>query len=125
MKDTVVKIGMIGVDAGLVWIGDPCYVLHSKTLPKAIGKSWFEFCEGLSEKFPTMKSFNYDLGHEGLGVCVSSGRGDGTYPVYALVGEEGDWGKRIKKVWINFIDDEEKGPTEDKGNNKFNSRDLI
>ncbi len=24
------KIGQIGVDAGLCWIGDPCYILHKE-----------------------------------------------------------------------------------------------
>src|SRR5438270_340558 len=38
-------IGEIGVDAGLCWIGDPCYILHTDQPPKAIGKSWDEFCD--------------------------------------------------------------------------------
>jgi hypothetical protein len=32
-------IGEIGVDAGLCWIGDPCYILHTDQPPKAIGKT--------------------------------------------------------------------------------------
>jgi hypothetical protein len=75
-------IGHIGVDAGLCWIGDPCYLQPgSKENPI---KDWDKFCTSFGDEHPRLKSFNYQLGHEGLGVCVSTG-GDGTYPVYAEV----------------------------------------
>ncbi|MGH7172938.1 MAG: DUF4241 domain-containing protein [Gemmataceae bacterium] len=99
-------IGEIGVDAGLCWIGDPCYILHKEQPPKAIGKDWDEFCDLLldDDQYPTAKQFHYDLGHPGLGVVVSTGYGDGTYPVFAEFNEEG----RIAKVLVEFIgqDDE-------------------
>jgi hypothetical protein len=96
------QIGKIGVDAGLCWIGDPCYVLHADPLPKAIGRDWGEFCEILhaDDQYPTWKQLNYDLGHAGLGVVVSTGYGDGMYPVYAEFTDEG----RIAKVWVEFIE---------------------
>jgi hypothetical protein len=95
-------IGEIGVDAGLCWIGDPCYILHKEQPPKAIGKSWDDFCDILQDddQYPTCKQFNYDLGHVGLGMVVSTGYGDGTYPVYAEFNDEG----RIARVWVEFID---------------------
>jgi len=109
MKTTVnirKYIGDIGVDAGLCWIGDPCYILHKEQPPKAIGKDWDEFCDLLNDddQYPTAKQFHYDLGHPGLGVVVSTGYGDGTYPVFAEFNENG----RIAKVWVEFIgqDDE-------------------
>src|SRR5437870_1373054 len=85
------RIGEIGVDAGLCWIGDPCYILHQHEPPKAIGRNWEEFCDILDEEgqHPTRKQFDYDLGHPGLGVVVSTGYGDGTYPVYAEFNEDG------------------------------------
>jgi hypothetical protein len=94
-------IGEIGVDAGLCWIGDPCYILHKEQPPKAIGDSWEEFCDILNadDQYPTCKQFTFDLGHAGLGMVVSTGYGDGTYPVYAEFNEEG----RIAKVWVEFI----------------------
>jgi len=95
---------MIGVDAGVVWVGDPCYILHKKKLPKTLGKNWSEFCDLLGNECPTRKQFNYAAGHEGLGVCVSSGLGDGFYPVYAEIEETG-WGKRITKVWVDFMEE--------------------
>lgn len=116
-------VGHFGVDAGLCWIGDPCYILHKdkpayegatpEGLPESLGKDWHGFCDTLGEDYQTMKSYPYDLGHEGLGVCVSTGFGDGTYPVYARVTEEAGWGKRVAQIFIDFMgdafgDDEEK-----------------
>jgi hypothetical protein len=94
-------IGEIGVDAGLCWIGDPCYILHADPRPKAIGKDWGEFCDILHEddQYPTCMQFNYDPGHAGLGVVVSTGYGDGVYPVYAEFNEDG----RVARVWVEFI----------------------
>jgi hypothetical protein len=95
------QIGEIGVDAGLCWIGDPCYILHTTQPPKAIGKDWGAFCDILHEDghYPTCKQIPYDLGHPGLGVVVSTGYGDGVYPVFAEFNDEG----RVAKVWVEFL----------------------
>ena len=90
-------IGEIGVDAGLCWLGDPCYILHKKNPPKSIGKSWSGCSNEITEK--DHHQFNYDLGHAGLGVVVSTGYGDGTYPVQ-IRKKEG----RIAEVRVKFID---------------------
>ena len=124
------EVGVIGVDAGLCWIGDPCYVLHrqGEKAPEDIGKDWGEFCGkfdelkylpyteeetqelGISnETFKTLKGkayiaskdtlqFNYDKGHKGLGVCVSTGYGDGFYPVLVKRNAEG----RVMAVMVDF-----------------------
>jgi hypothetical protein len=107
MTKTVKRIGVIGIDAGLCWIGDPCYILHKEAPPKAIGKDWIDFCDILerAEQNPTAMQFHYDLGHPGLGVVVSTGYGDGEYPVYAEFNEEG----RIARVCVEFIRDDEEG----------------
>ena len=108
-KTKIIQIGVIGVDAGLCWIGDPCYIhpdnIHGNNYPHDLGRTWEEFCDKLrDQRFGTQ--FNYNKGHEGLGVCVSTGFGDGSYPVFAEISDEGDFGKRVKKVWIEFISDE-------------------
>jgi hypothetical protein len=103
MTNTVKLIGEIGVDAGLCWIGDPSYILHTGEPPQAIGKDWGEFCDRLRGAYPTCKQLHYDLGHPGLGVVVSTGYGDGVYPVYAEINEEG----RIARIMVEFISDEE------------------
>jgi hypothetical protein len=106
-RDDWKLVGHFGVDAGLCWIGDPCYILHKdkKDLPKSLGKDWLGFCDTLGEEYPTMKSYPYALGHEGLGICVSTGFGDGTYPVYARVTDEPGWGKRVTAIFIDFKGD--------------------
>jgi hypothetical protein len=98
--ETVKQVGEITVDAGLCWVGDPCYILHRESAPKAIGTDWEKFCEILhSEGHITHKQFNHDRGHAGLGVVVQTGYGDGIYPVYAKFNELG----RIARVWVDFI----------------------
>lgn len=91
-----IKIGEVSVDAGLLWVGDPCYIWEEDASAKqAIGTSWSAFCDALGNEYPTRKSF------DGLGVAVSTGYGDGTYPVYA----ETD-GKRIFSVTVKFEEDD-------------------
>lgn len=93
-------VGSIGVDSGLCWIGDPCYVIHS-TLPKRdleeeIGKTWKDFCAKLEDRQAT--SFLYAHGREGFGVCVSTGYGDGMYPVEVKY-KDG----RVAEVRVKFL----------------------
>tara|TARA_R110002051_G_scaffold94181_1_gene163914 strand:+ start:3490 stop:3810 length:321 start_codon:yes stop_codon:yes gene_type:complete len=87
---TTKLIGKVGVDSGTIWIGDPCYILSDER-PKALGKDWSElghktFKDG---KCQLPMSFNYDMGHEGLGVMSSTKHGDGVYPVYMVGDNEG------------------------------------
>jgi hypothetical protein len=91
------RIGYIGVDPGMFWIGDSCHILH-QDLPKALGKDWENFCALALTGSELTKSFVYDMGHEGLGV-VRTGYGDGLYPAYASITPEG----RVSSVLIQFI----------------------
>lgn len=113
-------VGMMGVDAGLCWIGDPCYVIHAEELPKTLGKNWSEFCdtlldpEGGPHSCLDYKSYGYVSGREGLGVAVSTGYGDGCYPVYVQI-EDG----RVMRVLADFNppeDEEEDDYDEDDAN---------
>lgn len=101
MTKTVKRIGEIGVDAGLCWLGDPYYILHTDRLPRAIGRDWGEFRDVIKDA--ATKQFDYDLGHPGLGVVVMTGYGDGVYPVFAEFDEHGTG----TKVWVEFLDDNE------------------
>ena len=101
IKNKWEKAGEIGIDAGICWIGDPCYIFHKDKMPQDIGQDWTEFCDKLEEKeryTNNYAQFNYDLGHTGLGVVVSTGYGDGCYPVYVKKNEEG----RIIEVKVCF-----------------------
>lgn len=96
-------IGKIGVDSGLVWIGDPCYLLQGER-PNSVGKDWSDFCEIIhrdEEDDTSSISFNYDMGHEGLGVCSSTKWGDGEYSVYGIF-EKGDKRKTPNGILIDF-----------------------
>lgn len=95
MKSQWEKVGEIGVDAGLCWIGDPCYIIHANEYSKSIGKNWGEFCDKLKDD---ATQFNYDLGHPGLGVAVSTGYGDGTYDVEVRRADG-----RIKELRVKFF----------------------
>ena len=107
-----IKVGVIGVDAGLCWIGDPCYFLHDdNSKDKDLGESWSSstgFCKILEQKQKESgqpaAQFNYDLGHPGLGICVNTGYGDGTYDVFIKKNEEG----RVMEAKVIFIDENEK-----------------
>lgn len=99
------RVGVVGVDAGLVWLGDPCYVLHGEK-PKAIGRDWGDFVKKLDLGLgnDTMQ-MNYDKGHPGLGVVVVSGYGDGTYPVEVRRAKDGT----VAEVRVVFLEDEDGG----------------
>lgn len=76
----------------------------------AIGQDWGEFCEALRRAGnPRVVQFRYDRGHKGLGVCVSTGYGDGSYPVYAEFDAEGN----VAKVWVEFIPEHDLEATEE------------
>ena len=70
-------------------------------MPKAVGRNWDEFCDLVDgdRSYPVCKQFHYDPGHAGVGLVVSTGYGDGIYPVYATFNHEG----RIASVRVDFI----------------------
>ena len=99
------QVGNISVDAGLCWVGDPCYLIQKSNPPKEI-ENWGNFVEAMLRSTrsdsPVIKSFNHKRGHEGLGICVSTGIGDGLYPVFATVEDIPGWGERVTSVRIDF-----------------------
>lgn len=107
------KVGQITVDAGMCWIGDPCYVLHrdGKQEPEDIGKDWHEFCDRLfSREKNGAAQWNHKNGikgagkeNAGLGVSVSTGWGDGIYDVFARYDDETG---RVAEARVVFIDDD-------------------
>ena len=114
------KVGQVGVDAGMVMVGDPCY-LDNYGKKSSDG---FEFVE--TEVDSQKASGKYDYSYSGacaatlsdnsagqLGfadaVAVSSGYGDGVYPVYATYNDDG----RIVKLEVVFDADEDEDDWED------------
>ena len=104
LEDGWEKVGVVGVDAGLVWLGDPCYILHTKK-PKAIGKAWGDLAKSLDLRLGNdAVQMNYDKGHPGLGVIVTSGYGDGEYPVEVRRLEDGTIAE-VRVVFVREQDD--------------------
>ena len=101
------QVGVFSVDSGLCLIGDPCYHAAENRRPKALGNDWSDFCDNLKDSdFDENRhsSLNHDAGHEGFGVLLSTGYGDGVYSVYVM---KDDFG-HIAQVKIVFIDDQKK-----------------
>ena len=80
-----VKIGSFSVDAGICWIGDPCYV-------KGLFKDWHKFVDKLGPGVTEFKE----------GICLPSGYGDGQYFVYAKYNRG-----TIEQVLIDFHGEDE------------------
>ena len=110
------KVGQVGVDAGMVMVGDPCY-LDNYGKKSSNG---FEFVDAEVDAQKGARQYDYSYsgacaatlsdnsaGQLGIGsaVAVSSGYGDGLYPVYATYNHEG----RITKMEVVFVaeDDED------------------
>jgi len=100
-------IGHFGVDSGQAMVGDPCYLdewepwndkvdTFDEHVNKAGQYSYLGAC-GV-----TLKQGYGELGN-GTAVAFSTGYGDGYYPVYAELDDDG----RVAKIVIDFIGDDE------------------
>lgn len=88
-------IGYCDVDAGLIFIGDPCY----QSDDKCNFTDWSKFCDNLhNNRVNDVLKIKHDLGHEGKGIVVQTAYGDGSYPVYVKRDKDG----RIKEMTIKF-----------------------
>lgn len=97
------KVGEVSVDAGMVWLGDPCYVMGDDASERV--HDWVkDFCEKLPEDAVTVSE---PLGR-GVGFGVPSGYGDGSYPVYI----QRNYDRRVKALKVVF-DFEENDEPED------------
>lgn len=103
-------VGHIGVDAGCVMVGDPCYTQgedassHVASWDEFLEKTWPNvFGPDSQGSNAPMADATYALGEKHLGVVVSSGFGDGTYPVYI---ERDPASGRVASVTVVFIGDE-------------------
>ncbi|WP_436739959.1 hypothetical protein [Streptomyces sp. BBFR102] len=88
-----VKLGMVDVDSGTVFVGDPCYTITGDASHHI--KTWSEWCG----KLPWDQK-NYDVvepAGSGVGLSVPTMYGDGSYPVYAEIVRG-----RVARVTIDF-----------------------
>jgi hypothetical protein len=102
----LVLAGHFGVDSGQAMVGDPCYLDQWKTnegeewnLEGKVGEYSYQ---GVSAT--TIES-NYGEVGGFSAVAFSTGYGDGVYPVYVQMNEDG----RVSKVVIDFEGDINEG----------------
>jgi hypothetical protein len=118
MNDKRTLLGVIGVDSGQMMLCDPCYV-----------SSWTD-SEYDSDKQDGMReNERFDFSYNGacaatyheefkggilqnniganLAAVCSAGFGDGVYEVWVTVGDYGEWGKRVSKMEIIFLEEDE------------------
>jgi hypothetical protein len=95
----LVHAGDFAVDSGQAMVGDPCYLDQWKTDE---GVEWnLEGKEGqYTYQGASATTISNDFGELGLGSAVvfNTGYGDGLYPVYVQMNEDG----RVSKVVIDF-----------------------
>jgi len=97
--DNFTKIGSFGVDSGTVMIVDPCYVVDNKRFAFD-GEPWiwpdFVRLNLLDDNGRAPALLAREM-HGTQGVVVSTGYGDGLYPVYARIEDQ-----RVMEIRILF-----------------------
>lgn len=100
--DNLINAGYFGVDSGQAMVGDPCYLDQWKT---NVDEEWN--LEGkigqYSYQGASATTIDKSYGELGIGSAVvfSTGYGDGYYPVFVQMNEDG----RVSKVVIDFEGD--------------------
>ena len=100
-KDLILA-GQIGIDSGQAMVGDPCYIDNWDTNKNdewnIDGKEGQYSYHGASAT--TLANSYGELGNA-TAVVFNTGYGDGVYPVYVQINEDG----RVSKVVIDFEGD--------------------
>lgn len=97
----VMRLGHFGVDSGLLWIGDPCYIDSKDPLNYEDEVARLEsehFCE-----------VPFSKGNLGRGILCRTYQGDGEYPVYGVFRR----GEVVPHQLIIDLDFEEQDDDED------------
>ena len=92
-----VKIGTAGVDSGQLMVSDPCYVKDFISNEVDFDNKKIDNSYSYKACHQTLNNENQggELGN-GRGVVFSTGIGDGSYPVYAYLGEIDGFGERVR-----------------------------
>jgi hypothetical protein len=104
---TKTLIGRFAVDSGQAMIGDPCYLDDWKNWDRDVNK--FEEHANKVGEYGYLGACNATLTNgygelnHGSSVVFNTGWGDGVYPVYADIDDEGT----IRSITVNFVNDED------------------
>ena len=93
------RIGSVGVDSGLMYVGDPCYIVGADSTIMRKTPTWDEFYKAYLDHDDRVSIVAPVTAEASLGIAVSSGYGDGVYPVYADFGADGV----IRRLTIEFV----------------------
>ncbi len=92
------QVGFCAVDAGCLLLIDPCYAWQS-TEPERYEA---EVCDDWQDT----KQLAFPAGHAGMGVLISTGLGDGSYPVEVRYEDVEGFGRRVAEVRIRFLSED-------------------
>lgn len=97
--------GRIGVDTGMVIVGDPRY-FATPDADEHPAKDWKAFLGLLRRKqHRGIAQLHYRRGHAGLGVVVGGFGGDGVFPVYVR-----RHGNMVAEMRVDFLGEPEEEP---------------
>jgi hypothetical protein len=110
----MIEIGRVGVDAGMLIVGDPCFIKDTNLARGREG--WTDFLKEIAGGKDIMDTHGTFMGRiireDGslahqyrAGVCFSTGLGDGEYSVMAEIRDVEGWGRRVCRIVIDFIGD--------------------
>ena len=103
-------VGHLGVDAGLMMLGDPCYIVPDdstirRRLAAGTGELWYKFLDQYVPDSDAGPVYHVEGDAGGaLALVCRSGVGDGIYPVTARINQKDG---TVYSLTITFIDDEE------------------
>ena len=108
-------VGRVGVDAGMVMVGDPCYLdkftdheFDDEKVEAQKAKGKYDYSYSGACAATLSENSAGELGRADA-VAVSSGYGDGVYPVYAHYNHEG----RIVRMEVVFNGEDDEDVEED------------
>lgn len=113
--DKRILLGSIAVDSGQMMLVDPCYISshwkdknYDEQKQKEMKKSQDFTMTYNGACAATLQDDKHGgILENGVAAVCESGFGDGAYEVWLTISDERDWGNRVKKMEIIFIDDEE------------------
>lgn len=100
-KENWKKVGYVGIDSGTLLLTDPSYL---KDLPEYEEMVGLKKSNRVSKRLTNKNTNTAKIKIGGSEALISdTGFGDGKYPVYAKITDEGKLGKRVSELKVKFI----------------------